>query len=76
MHYYNKHQTKVQPYSSFSMNELKQFAGSKNEFWAVYSMLKYYDPNNDFKDYIEKRFAVEEEKEFIDVEVVKYKRYK
>lgn len=73
-YYYSKYPKSVSFYRSFSIDDLKKFASSKDEFWAVFSMLKYYDPKNEFKQYADNNFAVVQKKEFMFVEVVKYKR--
>ena len=72
--YYSKYSKKASLYRSFNTEELKQFTNSKNEFWAVLSMLKYYDAKNEFINYVNQNFIVIEEKKFIDVNVIKYKR--
>lgn len=73
-YYYSGYPNKSMLHRSFSIEELKKFASSKNEFWVVASMLKYYDPKNEFQKYIEKDYIATEKKEFIDVKVIKYKK--
>lgn len=72
--YYSKYPKKASVYRSFNVEELKQFTDSKSEFWAVLSMLKYYDTKNEFVNYVNQNFIVTEKKEFIDVNVIKYRR--
>lgn len=73
-YYYSRYPVKVEFFRSFSVDELKQFVDSKNEFWVVLSMLRQYDPKNLFVKYLDENFVVVEKKEFIDVKVIKYKR--
>jgi len=72
--YYNQYPKRALVYKSFSIEDLNKFVASRNEFWAVQSMLKHYDPKNEFLNYVDNSFVAEEKAEFIDVKVVKYKR--
>ena len=73
-YYYGKFNKNNEVYKSFDIEMLKNFADSRQRFWVVASMLKYYAPSNSFLTYLNSHFVLIEEKDFIDVKIFMYKK--